>query len=389
MYLSYKYRLYPNKQQAAQIEQTFGCCRYVYNQCIDARNKYYSETGKLLPTNELIKLIPTWKNSTAPWLSSAPSQALQQTVRDLDKSYRTFFKKIKKGTKAKPPRYKKKKCSHQSYRVTAQNNCVRIVDSKHVRLPKLGNVRCSVSRMYRGRIVTATVLRNASHQYFIVLLCDGIDEAIASTKIDNVTGIDVGIKNTVVCSNGATYINIKTYYKYLEKLEVEAKKLSRKVYGSKNYHKQKKKLTKVYNKIANIRHDYIHKITTAVVRDSQAIAVENLDVSSMARTNHLGAAVHDAAIGMTIRFVEYKCKLYGRQFVKVSRWFPSSKLCSKCGYKYDDLTLDVRHWRCPSCGSEHDRDFNAACNISKEGLRLLTQNGAVGHTEASSNKTPD
>lgn len=272
--------------------------------------------------------------------------------------------------------------------VTAQNNCVRIVDEHHIKLPKLGKVRCSISRQYEGNIVSATILRSPTFQYYVTLICNNVPEEPVANDVDSVTGIDVGIKETMVCSNGTRYANEKIYYKYEKKLEIEAKKLSRKKRGSKNYEKQRKRLAKVHEKIANIRRDSIHKMTTAVVRDSQAIAVESLDVTGMASKHNFGKAVNDVAIGMALRLIEYKCKLNGRKFVKVDKWFPSSKLCSVCGHKYNGLTLNMRHWRCPECGSKLDRDFNAACNLSAEGYRLLTQQGAVGHTDSCSSKTP-
>lgn len=388
MFLSFKYKLYPNKSQADSIEKTFGYCRFVYNNCITERVNHYNKTGKLLPLRELINLIPIWKKTTAPWLAEAPSQALQQSVRDLDKSYRTYFKKIREHKKAKPPRYKRKKNSRQTYRVPAQNNCVRIIDCNHIKLPKLGSVRCKVSREPLGKIYSATIIRNSSGNYFVRLLCGDIEEPVAPDST-SITGIDLGLKDMMIRSDGVIVKNEKSFYALEKKLAAESKKLSMKKKGSNNFEKQRKRVAKIHQKIVDKRRDAIHKATTSAIRESQAIAVESLDVKEMATRHNLGKAVHDAALGTILIQLEYKARLYGRGFVKVSKWFPSSKTCHVCGYKYDGLTLDMRHWRCPFCGTNLNRDINAAINIANEGMRLLKETGTVGRTGTGSCQTPD
>lgn len=342
-----------------------------------------------MPLKELINLIPIWKRTTAPWLTQAPSQALQQSVRDLDKSYRAYFKKIQKHKKATPPRYKRKKSSRQSYRVPAQNNSVRIINSSHIKLPKLGSVRCKVSREPRGRIYSATIMRNPSYEYYVILLCGDINEPAIPDDIDEVMGVDLGLKDIMIRSDGVVVKSEKALYALESRLALESRRLSRKKKGSNNYEKQRRRVAKIHQKIVNKRLDSMHKATYSVIRDSQAIAVENLAVNEMSKYHNLGKSVHDASLGEILHQLEYKSQLYGKAFCKINRWYPSSKTCHICGYKYNDLTLDMRYWCCPSCGTNLNRDINAAINIANEGMRILIENGTVGRTGTGECHMPD
>ena len=365
---AYKCRLYPNKEQVELIERTFGACRWVWNEALAAK-KYAWETSKRnLSMNEISATLPKLKKAYD-WLNEPPAQALTQTLRDLDKAYQNFFRRVKNGEKPGYPKFKKKSNGTQSYRTQATNKC--IVDDRHVRLLKLGVVKCRITQPIEGRVLSTTVKRVPSGKYCVIICCTDVPEPEMPIEDDQVLGIDAGVKNLMTRSDGVKVPNHRYAYKAERKLRREQRKLSRRKKGSANWKKQKRKVAKLNEKVANQRSDAIHKATTDAVRHSRAIVVEDLNVKGMVKNHHLAKAVSDASMSEIIRQLEYKCSWYGRDFTKVDRWFPSSKTCGCCGEVFDDLTLDMREWTCPSCGAHHDRDLNAAKNIAKEGEILL------------------
>lgn len=367
---AFEYRIYPNISQQELLQKTFGCCRWVYNRVLSMRKEEYAASGKIKNINSYIALIPKWKRSEAPWLSEVDSMALQQSLRDLDKAYKNFFRS---PGKVGFPRFKSKHASRKSY----HTNNITIVDSKHIKLPKLGLVKARISRPVEGRILSATVKQVASGKYYVTVCCTDVPVLQMPQGPVEVMGIDAGVHNLMVRSDGVKVANPKSLAKAERKLAREQRRLSRKQKGSANRAKQRRKLALVHEKVANRRKDVIHKATTSAVCESQAVAVEDLNVRGMQGNHRLAKAVSDASMGAVLRQLEYKCAWYGRGFVKVDRFYPSSKTCGCCGAVYDGLTLAMREWSCPECGRIHDRDLNAACNIAREGKRILE--GTAGH----------
>ena len=367
---TYEYRIYPSASQQELLQKTFGCCRYVYNKVLSMRQVEHAAGAKAKGINSYITQIPRWKRSDAPWLSEVDSMALQQALRDLDKAYRNFFKN---PGRVGFPRFKSKHASRRSYRT----NNVAVVDGKHIKLPKLGLVKARVSRRPEGRILSATVKQAASGKYFVCVCCTGVPAPQVPQGPVDVMGVDVGIRDLMVRSDGARVGNPKNLSKAEKRLAREQRRLSRKQKGSANRAKQRRRVACVHENVANRRKDAIHRATTIAVRESQAIAVEDLDVKGMRGNRHLAKAVSDASMGEVLRQLEYKCSWHGRGFVKVGRFFPSSKTCGNCGAVFGGLTLAMREWTCPECGARHDRDLNAACNIAREGRRILE--GTAGH----------
>lgn len=368
---TFEYRIYPNNAQKVLLQKTFGCCRYVFNKVLAMRQKEYKQGKKSKGINHYITQIPTWKKTEAPWLAEVDSMALQQSLRDLDKAYKNFFRN---PGKIGFPRFKSKHNHRQSYRT----NTVSILDSSHIKLPKVGVVKARISRPIEGRILSATVKQVPTGKYFVTICCADVPSPSISEGSIEILGIDAGIHDIATCSNGTRLANPKNLAKSEAKLKREQRKLSRKQKGSHNRERQRIKVARVHENIANQRKDTLHKFTTSAIRESQAIAVEDLHVKGMVRNHHLAKAIADASMSEMIRQLEYKCAWYGRNFVKVDRFYPSSKTCRVCGYHYKELTLAQRSWICPECKTYLDRDLNAAINIAREGERIL--NDTVGHT---------
>lgn len=374
---SYEFRIYPNARQRGLIEQTFGCCRWVYNRCLEDRERAYALTGRSPSRFQQDKMLPGLK-AELPWLKGADSHALQQAVADLDRAYKNFFRRCRKGGAPGFPRFKSKRDARQSYRT---NFGISVVDRRHVKLPKLGRVKARVSRPVEGRILSATVKRVPSGKYYVSLCCTGCPAPEAPAPTAGVMGVDAGVRDVAVCSNGERLANPGNLKRAEARLKREQRRLSRKKKGSSNRVKQRIKVARAHERVANRRKDMLHKFTASIVRESQAVAVEDLNVKGMMANRRLAKAVGDASMSEMIRQLGYKCAWHGRGFVKVGRFYPSSKTCSACGHVLAELPLSARSWECPVCGAEHDRDLNAARNIAAEGLRILRENGTAGLAE--------
>ena len=378
----FKYRIYPNASQRDQIARTLGCCRFVYNRALDVKKTAYSETGKSIAANDLIKMIPTWKRDPeTSWLAQADSMALQQSIRDLDRAYKNFFRRVREGGKPGFPKFKSRRHARQSYRT----NGGKVVDRNHIALPKLGNVRAKVSRPLQGRFMSVTVSLDAVGRYFATFLCTDVPskDAIAA---DREVGIDLGVETLATLSDGTKIGNPRHLKKYEHRLAREQRRLSRRKGArrgekqSMRYLKQRKRVARVHAKIADARIDALHKVTTMLADENQVLCMEDLNAKGMVRNHYLAKAVSDVSFGEFARLLEYKCAGRGRTLVKVDRFYPSSKTCSVCGHRLDALSLSVRSWDCPSCGVHHDRDVNAARNILAEGKRILSNTeGTAGH----------
>ena len=374
MELTFEYRIYPNATQRETIAKTFGCCRWVYNHVLAMRKQAYENDENVLHINEYIKQIPAWKkDKETSWLKDADSMALQQSLRDLDKAYKNFFRS---PGKTGFPKFKSRR-NGQSYRT----NNIQILDKSHVKLSKLGVVKARISRPHQGRILSATVKQTPSGKYFVTVYCTNVPLKRCAPN-NTAVGIDVGIKSLLVCSDEQIFDNPKNTKKYEKKLAREQRKLSRKKKGSNNRNKQRIRVARLHEKIANSRNDNMHKATSKLASENQVVCVENLNAKGMMSNHKLAKSVGDAAFGEIVRQLEYKCKLHAGHLQKVDRFYPSSKTCSSCGHIENEMPLQVRSWECPICHTEHDRDINAAKNILTEGLRLLSaENGSVGHTQ--------
>ena len=356
-----KLRIYPNKAQQKLINQTFGCCRLVYNKGLAMREEAYKQ-GEKVGYNQTSAMLTALKQELE-FLREADSIALQQSLRDLDRAYTNFFQK-----RAKYPKFKSKHDNHQSYRTINQGNNVRIVGN-YLKLPKLGYIKVRQS-MAIGKINNVTIERTPTGKYFAVLNTE-FEPTYERTGFEEI-GIDVGIKEFCTDSNSNVVDNPKHLEKSTKKLIREQRRLSRKVKGSANRNKQRIKVAKVHEKITNQRNDFLHKLSTMLVRENQTICIEDLAVENMVKNHKLARSISSASWSKFFEMLDYKSEWYGSRVVRVPTNYPSSQTCDCCGYKNTIVkNLSVRKWECPNCGERHDRDINAARNILNKGLQMV------------------
>ena len=369
MLKAFKYRIYLTDEQKVLLAKTFGCCRWFYNFALNLTNETYKATGKGLSRNEIINKLPELKKEKE-WLTEVPSQALQQVALDLSSAFLNFFEK-----RAKFPKFKKKG-NKQSVRFPQGIK----LDGEYLTLPKLKKVYCKVSRLPEGKLKSVTMSMTPSGKYFASCLYDdGIDLPKQNSE-GKAVGIDLGIKDFAITSDGSKYGNPNHYRKYEQKLAKKQKQLAKKQKGSNNRNKARKAVAKVHEKITRCREDFLHKLSRKLVDENQVIVVENLAVKNMVKNHKLAKSISDCGWGQFCTMLKYKAEWEGKYYIEVDRFFPSSKTCNHCLHQMDKLSLDIRSWQCPKCGTIHDRDVNAAKNIRDEGLRIL----AVGHIATAS-----
>jgi putative transposase len=359
---AFKFRLEPNKQQKVLINKTLGCCRFLYNQMLSEKQlKYKSKDTTKCKTEKEYKF-------EFEWLKEVDSIALQQSRIDLKTAYDNFFRKLKAGQPT-TLKFKSKHNPKNSYRTLNVNNSIRIEENK-IKLPKLGFVKFRKSREVSSKIKSVTVSKNILGRYYISILCEvEIDKL---PEIDTQVGIDLGLKDFCIMSNNTKIPNPKYLKQSEQKLIKAQRKLSLRKKGSNNRFKQQKKVFKLHEKIRNQRLDFLHKLSTKLINENQVICLEDLQVKNMIKNHCLAKSISDVSWNKFVELLKYKSDWYGRELVQIDKFFPSSKICSNCGNIKKDLTLKDREYNCSCCGLVIDRDYNAALNILREGLRILS-----------------
>ena len=379
---AYKYRIYPNTEQKVFFAKCFGCVRFFYNKSLSDMNEIYKSTGKFK------SITPASYKEDYPFLKEVDSLALSNAQLNRNAAFKAFF-----SHKSGFPKYKSKR-NDQSYTTNNQGSVKFSSNNRYISIPKCPRIRIKKHRDFIGTIKSITVSMTTDNKYYISLL---VESKIKPLKESNRTiGLDLGLKDLIVDSNGHKYKNHKYLTKSQNKLAKEQRKLSKMVKGSNNRNKQRIKVARLHKKINNQRNDYLHKLSKKIIDENQIICIESLLVKNMMNDSKLAKNISDVSWSRLVSMLIYKANWYGRTIVKVPKDYPSSQLCHVCGYK-NSITKDlrIRKWTCPKCGSIHDRDINAAKNILSKGIEMLTKDGThpdslfmLGSLESSSKKPP-
>ena len=366
-----RFRLYPTPDQMQRLAVQFGLSRWVWNDALALTQRTYRDTGKGLTYHALATRLPGLKKEIE-WLGDADSQVLQQALQNLARAYENFFAK-----RGKYPRFKSKH-GRQSIQYPQRVK----IDGKRAYLPKVGWVKVVVHRALAGRIKTVTVSKEpCGHYYASVLIEDDTSMPVPTMPAGGrFTGIDVGLTDFAVTSDGSHYQNLRHLRQMEKNLARKQRKLARKQKGSRSRDKARRLVARCHERVKNARKDYLHKLSRKLVDKSNAIAVEDLNVKGMVRNPNLAKAIADAGWGMFTRFCQYKAERSGKFFVRTERFFSSSKTCSACGQRRAEMPLSVRTWTCEGCGTVHDRDENAATNIGQEADRMWRAGQTAGGT---------
>lgn len=370
---AFEIRLYPTKLQEQKLNQTFGACRFMYNCTLFQKQKAYTEKLKIT-TNDIVKTI----KSENPWLKEIGSQAICQSLNDLNTAYKNWFNSLKKKTKqnAKAPKFKKKH-DKQSYRdcmMKTKINELCNYNTRKISIPKIGTVSYRSGYNFEKyniiKVYNITIKKSKTNKYYCSICCECQESEKLEKNHYNI-GFDLGLKDFLIDSDGIVIDNPKYFRKSQEKLAKEQRKLSHCTKDSQNYIKQKLKVALVHEKIKNQRKDFQHKVSSQIINENQVIVSEDLKPSNMIKNHKLAKSIQDASFSSFCNMIDYKAKWYGRTYIRVESFYPSSKLCHCCGYKNTTLTLADREWECPNCHILLDRDKNAALNILEEGLKIF------------------
>ena len=363
---SFKYRIYPTKDQEVLLAKHFGSKRFVWNYFLNERKNAYLENNTSLNYyDNASSLTKLKKQDEYSWLKETNSQSIQASLRDLEVAYNRFFSK-----QGKFPRFKSKK-DKQSFRIPQSTK----YEDGQLSIPKFKKpIKVREDRLLEGTILFSTISKNPSGKYFVSITCETEHNPYKKNK--NKVGVDLGIKNLAICSDGKTYENIKTTKKYAKKLSYEQKQLSKKQKGSNSRNRQRIKVARVHERITNSRTNHIHKITTQIVRDNQTICVEDLSVINMMKNHNLAKSISDCSWSEFLRQLKYKSEWNERNLIQIDKFFPSSKTCNKCKFVNQALTLKDREWICPACDTKLDRDINASENILEQGLMIYNLNNS-------------
>lgn len=366
MLKAYKYRIYPNNEQKVQIAKTFGCCRFVYNHTLAYRKEKYEKEKKSVSKTDCNNYCNRELKKEYEWLKEVDKFALTNAIYNMDCAYQKFFKEH-----AGYPKFKSKHDSHKSYTTNFTNGNIMVdFTNGKVKLPKLKEVKVKLHRNFSGQIKSATVSQASSGKYYVSILVETEYEKLGHANHN--VGLDLGIKDLCITSDGKKYKNPKAIKKYEKKLAKLQRQLAHQEKRSQNYNKTRKKIALCHEKITNTRKDYLHKISHEIISENQVIVLENLAIKNMVKNHHLAKSISDVSWYELTRQLEYKAKWNGRKYIKIDTFYASSQMCSACGYKnIATKDLSVREWICPVCGAKHDRDMNAAKNILAEGLRQL------------------
>jgi len=367
MLKAYKYRLYPNKEQWVLIEKHIGCSRFIYNWALGNKIEAYEKEKKTITRFELQARIPKMKKEEETcWLKEVNSHSLQASLIHLDIAYTSFFKK-KNGF----PKFKSKHKSRQSFEIPPSTTTKANFESKLITVPKIKNLKFDAHRKFDGEIKTCTISKTPANKYFIsILVEDGAEFPLKSeTREETTLGIDLGVTHFTITSEGKKIDNPRYMKNKLKALKRSQRNLSRTKKGSSNRNKARFRLAKKYEKVTNARKDFHHKVSTTLVRDNQTntLVMENLDIKSMQKNKWYAQSISDAGWSEFVEMMKYKCDWYGKNFIQIGRYEPSSKLCS-CGEINHSLKIRQRNWTCSHCGITHDRDILAANNIKQIGM---------------------
>lgn len=358
---AYKLRIYPNNKQIELLNQTFGCVRYIYNHFLNRKINFYEENNESLTYNACSKELTQLKKENE-WLQNPDKCALQNALKNLDVAYQNFFNK-----RTGFPKFKSRKSFKDSYKT---NSNLKFENNK-IRIPKVGWIKTRGYKKISGRILSITISKTKSNEFF-ASICVTEFEPKQFEKTNQNIGIDLGLKEFAIFNTGKKIDNPKFFVKFQKKLAKMQRKLSKKVFESNNYFKYKVKVAAFQEKIKNQRLDFLHKLSIRLVKEYDIICIETLRVRNIMKNHKLAKSIQDVSLSEFIRQLEYKAKWYGKVISKIDTFYPSSQLCSNCGYKNSDIkNLKIRKYDCPECGAHHDRDVNAAINILNEGLRIL------------------
>ncbi len=367
MLKTYKYRIYPNNLQKEQINKTFGSVRFVYNSVLAYKKEVYEKEHKSLTKIDLNNYCNRVLKNEYEWLREVDKFALTNSIYNMDNAFNNFYKE-----QSGYPKFKSKRDNNKSYTTNYTNgNIVVDFDENKIKLPKLKYVKGKLHRRFNGVIKNATITQVPSGKYYVSILVETKEEDLKPILKKEI-GIDLGIKDLCITSDGDRYENPKTIKKYEKKLKRLQRSFCRKEKGSNNSKKLKQKLAKVHEKIRNIRCDYLHKVSHKIINENQVIITENLRVKNMMKNHNLASSISDVSWYELTRYIAYKAEWYGRKYIKINTFYASSQLCHVCGYQNSEIkNLHIRDWMCPNCNTNHDRDINAAKNILQEGLRIM------------------